>query len=117
MVRILELLRDVAEETEFEFVAKETRERCGRAFGRGIACVLKCQIVVDGVRTAWCAQHDEVTLEPRPARTFELASLSGGESAGILRLLMAIEQPSAEVRRGGGVRCGLVSDGADFGTA
>lgn len=99
MVRILELLRDVAGQAEFEFVAKETRERCGQAFERGVACILKCQVVVDGVRTVWCAQHDEVTLEPCPARTFELVSLSGAESAGILRLLMSMEKPSAEVRR------------------
>ena len=99
MVRILELLRHVAGKAEFEFVAKELREKSHAAFDRGVACIVKCQVIVDGVRTVWCAQHDEVTLEPRPARTFELVSLSGAESAGILRLLMSLEQPSAEVRR------------------
>lgn len=99
VVRLLELMRDVAGKAEFKFVAKETRERCGQAFERGVACVLKCQIVVDGVRTAWCAQHDEVTLEARHGRKFELESISGGESAGILRMLMGIERPSSEVRR------------------
>lgn len=97
MVRILELLRDVAEKEEFEFVGKDVREKSHGAFDRGIACILKCQVVVDGVRTVWCAQHDEVTLEPRPARTFELVSLSGAESAGILRLLMSVRRPSGEV--------------------
>lgn len=99
MVRILELLRDVAGEAEFEFVAKELREKSRGAFDRGVACIVKCQVVVDGVRTVWCAQHDEVTLEPRPARTFELVSLSGAESAGVLRMLMGVEQPTVEVRR------------------
>lgn len=99
MVRLLELLRDVATKGEFKFVGKEIREESQRAFERGIDCILKCQVVVNGVRTVWCAQHDEVTLEPRPGRAFELVSLSGAESAGILRLLMSLDQPSPEVRR------------------
>ena len=99
MMRLLELLRDVATKAEFEFAGKETREKSQRAFERGIDCILKCQVVVDGVRTVWCAQYDELTLEPRPGRAFELVSLSGAESAGILRLLMSLDQPSAEVRR------------------
>jgi pectate lyase len=99
MVRIMELLRDVSTNADFAFVPEASRRRSRQAFDRGLACILKCQIVTDGVLTAWCAQHDEVTLEPRSARTFELASLSGGESAGILKLLMSVEHPSAEVRR------------------
>ncbi len=52
-----------------------------------------------GRLTVWCAQHDEQTLEPRGARSFELASLSGSESARILRLLMSLENPSPDVIR------------------
>ncbi len=99
MTRLLELLRDVNGGGDFVFVPEALRVRCAQAFERGVACILRCQVLVDGARTAWCAQHDEVTLEPRPARKFELASLSGGESAGLLRLLMSIERPSPEVRR------------------
>jgi hypothetical protein len=69
----------------------------GEAFDRGIQCILKCQIRVNGKLTVWCAQHDEINFRPRPARSFELASLSGSESVGIVRLLMSIERPSAEV--------------------
>ncbi len=36
-----------------------------------VECILACQIVVNGKRTVWCAQHDEVSLEPRPARAYE----------------------------------------------
>lgn len=99
MVRILELLRDVAEAAEFEFVGQEVREKSRGAFDRGIACILKCQVVVDGVPAVWCAQHDEVTLEPRAGRKFELVSLSGAESAGVLRMLMTVGRPSGEVLR------------------
>jgi len=45
----------------------------------------------------WCAQHDEVTLAPAPARKFEVISLSGGESVGIVRFLMSIKNPSPAV--------------------
>jgi pectinesterase len=61
--------------------------------------VLKCQIVVDGRPTAWCAQHDAKTFEPRPARSYELATTSGSESVGVVRFLMSIDRPSPEVVR------------------
>ena len=38
-------------------------------------------------------------FSPRPARTFELASLSGAETVGIVRLLMSLDKPSPEVMR------------------
>jgi len=58
---------------------------------------LKTQVVVNGRKTVWCAQHDEVTLAPAPARKYEVVSLSGGESVGIVRFLMSIKDPSREV--------------------
>ena len=48
--------------------------------------------MVNGRRTVWCAQHDETTLRPAGARTYEHASLSGYESVGIVRFLMGIER-------------------------
>ena len=71
---------------------------CQSAFDRGIDCILKCQIVVDGQRTVWCAQHDEQTFAPAKARSYELPSFSGSESVGIVRLLMSLGQPSTEVK-------------------
>ena len=97
MVRLMNFVRDVATKTDFAFVDSDRRDRCRSAFERGVQCIVKTQIRVDGVLTAWCAQHDENTLEPRSARTYELISLSGAESAGILDLLMTLEKPSAEV--------------------
>ena len=95
--RLLEFLRDVASMTNFAFVPVEKREAAKLSFDRGIDCILKCQVRVAGGLTVWCAQHDEFTLEPRPARIYELASLSGSESAGLLLLLMSLEQPSPAV--------------------
>jgi PelA/Pel-15E family pectate lyase len=98
-VNLLDLVRDVARSVGFRFVDRPRREAADRAFARGIACILRCQVRVDGRLTAWCAQHDETTFEPRGARTYELPSLSGGESAGILLLLMGLEDPGADVVR------------------
>src|SRR5262249_13884439 len=47
----------------------------------------------------WCAQHDEGTLAPAKARAYELPSLSGSESVGIVKFLMGIDHPSPEVIR------------------
>jgi PelA/Pel-15E family pectate lyase len=98
MVNLMGLLRDVATGTnEFAFVDAKRRAEAQLAFDAGIACILKCQVRVGGKPTVWCAQHDEVSLEPRPARTFEPVSLSGGESADILLLLMSLDDPDPQV--------------------
>lgn len=96
MVRLLEFLREAA---ELDFLDPERRHRARAAFDRGVACILKCQIVVRGKPTVWCAQHDELTLAPAAARSYELPSLSGSESAGILRFLMSIDDPSPRIVR------------------
>jgi PelA/Pel-15E family pectate lyase len=73
------------------------RERAVTAVQKGIDCILECQVVVDGLKTAWGAQHDAQTLAPAPARTFEPISLCGSESVGVLRLLMEIDSPSPRI--------------------
>ena len=98
-VNLLELLRDASRAPDFAWLDAPRREAARRAFARGIACIVKCQVLVDGVPTVWCAQHDERTLEPRGARAFELPGLSGSESAGILLLLMSLDDPGPEVVR------------------
>ena len=97
MVRLMIFLREVATDKRFEFVDHTERAAAQRAFDQGVDCILKCQIKVDGKLTAWCAQHDEVDFIPRPARTFELVSLSGSESVGIVRLLMSLDDPSPQI--------------------
>jgi PelA/Pel-15E family pectate lyase len=88
MVNIMYLLNDIAESNEFAFVDKKRRKKAATAFDKGIKCMLDCQISVDGKLTAWCAQHDEKTLEPRLARSYEHPSISGMESVPIVMLLM-----------------------------
>src|SRR5678815_15455 len=98
MIGVMKLLRDVAAaKPVYKFVDEERRARAASAVEKGIECILKTQVVVNGKRTVWGAQHDEVTLAPAPARKFEPASLSGGESVGIVRFLMSIKDPSPAV--------------------
>lgn len=98
MVGVLKLLRDVAEKkSDYTFIDETRRSRAAVAVQKGIECILKTQVAVDGKKTVWCAQHDEVTLAPAPARTFEVVSLSGGESVGIVRFLMSIKNPDIAV--------------------
>jgi len=99
LVRLLELLREVGNAPGFGFVDAPRKGAARTAFDRGVECILKCQVIVDGQPTVWCAQHDEVDLAPRPGRAYELVSLSGSESAGVLTFLMSLESPSAEVAR------------------
>lgn len=98
MARTMELLDDVAHgRAPFEWADAALRARAREAFARGVRCIVASQVVVDGRRTAWCAQHDEVTLEPRPARKFEPVSLSGSESVGLVDVLMRVEEPGPDV--------------------
>ncbi|MDP5201353.1 pectate lyase [Flavobacterium sp. DG2-3] len=99
MVNILNVIKNVAEETDYYSIkpSKEIVEKCKKAFDKGVDCILKTQYKQNGILTAWCAQHDEITLQPANARAFELASLSGYESAKIVLLLMAIDKPSPEI--------------------
>ena len=108
MVNVMLLLRDVYQEkgdmARLE-LGDSLKLRAKKAFDRGVECIVNTQIVVDGVPTVWCAQHDEHTLAAAPARAYELESYSGDESAGILMLLMQIDHPTPQVVRA--VRCGV----------
>jgi pectate lyase len=97
MVRLMEFLRETWTAPDYGFLDEARKKATRTAFERGIQCILKCQVKVNGKLTAWCAQHDELDLRPQPARAYELASLSGSESVGLVRLLMSLEEPSPEV--------------------
>jgi PelA/Pel-15E family pectate lyase len=95
---VMRLMRDVAAgEGNYEFVDAARRRRAATAVSKGVDCILRCQVVVDGERTVWCAQHDEKTLQPAPARAYEPISLSGQESVGLVRELMAVDHPTPEI--------------------
>jgi PelA/Pel-15E family pectate lyase len=100
MINVMELLTTVAERRPpFASVDERRRARSRSAVDRGVACVLETQILERGVPTVWCAQHDERSLGPAPARSYELISKSGSESAGVVLFLMKLERPSPAVIR------------------
>jgi PelA/Pel-15E family pectate lyase len=89
MTHVLEVLHDLAEgDNHFVFADAALRERAQAAFDRGISCYAAMQIRIDGKPSVWCAQHHPLTLEPVKARAKEPPSLSGGESANLVRFLM-----------------------------
>ncbi len=98
MINVMSLLRDITREKSlYQFVDESRRTKCAQAVAKGIECILQTQISVNGKKTAWCAQHDEITLAPASARAYEKISLSGSESIGIVRFLLATENPSPQI--------------------
>lgn len=98
MIGCLQVLQDAAEGApQFAWLDTVRRGRARDAVRRGVECILKCQIRVNGRLTGWCQQHDEKTFEARPGRTFELASICPQDTTSILRLLMRLEKPPPEV--------------------
>src|ERR1051326_3118052 len=100
MIGVMSLLRDIAaRDRDFAFLSDAERAAARRAVEKGVECILHTQVTQNGKLTVWCAQHDERTLAPAKARAYELPSLSGSESAGIVEFLMGIERPSPEIVR------------------
>ena len=98
MAGVLELLRDVARgQSVYAFVDEARRAKSDKAVERGVECILKTQVKVDGTLTVWGAQHDATTFAPAPARKFEPVSLASRESVAVTRFLMSIERPDARV--------------------
>ncbi|UKM66464.1 pectate lyase [Flavobacteriaceae bacterium GSB9] len=98
MVNVMNLMRDIfLKQNNLELLDESYVAKAQTAFDQGIQVILDTQVTINGTKAAWCAQHDEVTLAPRMARSYELASNSGSESVGVVRLLMTLENPSSEV--------------------
>lgn len=101
ITNVLELLQAVArQESAYVFLDEALRQQAADALAAGIRCVLKIQLVRNGRRTGWCAQHDALTLQPTAARKMEPATLSGSESAQLLKFLMTVPRPSPELVAG-----------------
>jgi PelA/Pel-15E family pectate lyase len=98
MVNALNVLYDVAyRKNDLDIFDKQYQNKCIDPILRGVQCILKTQLRQNGELTAWCAQYNAKTLQPEMARKFELVSLSGNESVGIVRFLMRIENPSQAI--------------------
>ncbi len=94
MVGAMRVLKGIVDNKPwYSFVDTSLRARAKCAFDKGVDCILKCQIMEQGKPTAWCQQHDDQTLKPSWARTFEPPSVSSFESADIVMFLMSIDHP------------------------
>jgi PelA/Pel-15E family pectate lyase len=99
MMNVMWIMKYATESTnDFEVIDKTLITQTQNAMQKGIQCILKTQYILNGKLTAWCAQHDRTTLQPAKARAFELESISGNESVGIIKFLMAINNPSTEIK-------------------
>ena len=102
MINVMKLLRDVLQHTapyDTTLVDEPLRQRCEQAFNKGVDCILRTQILVDGEPTIWCQQHDHETLQPAKARSYELSSFVSHESATIVAFLMQLPNPDERIVR------------------
>ncbi len=98
VTQAIEVLEGVAEgKGMYAFTSPELRRRAAPRVAQGYACILACQIQVDGRRTAWCQQHDALTLQPTSARNFEPVAACGDESSNLVKFLMTVPNPSPEI--------------------
>ena len=98
MIHVMNLLTDVSKKSgDYTFIDSTRASRASSAVQKGIQCILNTQIIINGVKTAWCQQHDEVTLKPTSARAYELPSICTSESVGIVNYLKGISNPGTEI--------------------
>jgi PelA/Pel-15E family pectate lyase len=91
---IMTMLKDILDNKPYySFIDIGLKKRIRKAYDNGLNCILKCQIRENGLLTAWCQQHNEVDLSPAWARAFEPPSICNAESAGVVLLLMSIDNP------------------------
>ena len=100
IANVMNLMWDIIKgKNNLELVNPAYKPKAVTSFNKGIDIILQTQITYKGKKTVWCAQHDEVTLLPALARSYELPSFSGSESVAIVRVLMLVEQPSTAVKQ------------------
>ena len=99
MVNAMRVLQAVTlKEKDLDVVNSELEAPCAKAIDKGVECMLKTQIKVNGKLTAWCQQYNEITLQPAKARSYELPSICSAESVGIINFLMTLPNPKQEIR-------------------
>ena len=101
MLNMMRILQDISEQKgDFAgLVDDATREKCKAQWDKAIECVINCQIDDNGVKAAWCAQHDAADFLPTEGRPHEMPTVSGYESANLLYYLMSINKPSEEIQQ------------------
>ncbi|HEX5871120.1 MAG TPA: pectate lyase, partial [Longimicrobium sp.] len=78
------------------FVPDPVRRRAGQSVARGVDCVLRAQVMVDGRRTGWGARHDPLTLAP-VATAGHLRALSAWDTPDVLEYLLETDMGDPRV--------------------
>ncbi len=100
MLHAIQTLQEIGKQNPpYEWIDEDLRRAASDAAEKGIECFLRAQVIIDGTTTVWCAQHDPLTLEPVAARLKEPPSLSGGESADLLKFLMRDAPDTPAIRK------------------
>jgi PelA/Pel-15E family pectate lyase len=99
MTHVMEIISATINGSRFESVDAKRMAALRLAFEKGLDYILKAQIKVNGRLTAWCQQHDPVTYEPRPGRTYEHVALTSAESADILAFLISLPHKTPAIER------------------
>ncbi len=100
MLHAIQVLQDVGSgKNPYQWVSETIRIDAANAAAKGIECLHRAQVVIDGKPTVWCAQHDPLTLQPVAARLKEPPSLSGAESADLVKYLMREAPDTPATRR------------------
>lgn len=88
MTDLLNLLWDIANQPDYRWLAADLRAAAQAGFHKGVDWLVQSQVLVDGKRTVWTAQHDPLSGVPVAARKFEQISLVSSESAAVLQLFL-----------------------------
>ena len=101
MINVMEILRRIYKKDSYYSIilSDSIGNVANTAFDKGVQCILKTQYIQGNRYAAWCAQHHYQTLQPVLARSYELPSMSGGESSNIIKLLMSLDNPNKEIKR------------------
>ena len=95
---VLGTLRKVlTDRRRYAFIDAPLRARVKAAVDAGDACLLRLQVRQGDTLAGWAGQYDARTLHPAQGRAFELPSITGQETVGVVRYLMSIPDPSPEV--------------------
>ena len=88
LYQLMQLLWQVTNDQRFAMLADSTKADAAAAFYRAVDWLLANQVVVNGKRTLWGAQHHPLSGAPVAARKFEQVALVSSESGKLLQLLL-----------------------------
>lgn len=98
MIGVMKLLRKVFnKQNGYNLPDSNLYIKVVNSYNLGIDCILNTQIKESDSLLVWCQQHNNITLLPEKARSFEPAAICNGESSEIVKFLMSIQNPDNKI--------------------